>query len=78
MRIKRGLVDVGFIKLPDQWVGSLGNVKRQAARFGAAKAAVVWQVGLDDFQIILGAAGEGSCEMDHSSSIVPGGFEVMS
>jgi len=83
MGIKGGAVGERLGHLPDQRVGGRGDGKVQAARLGPTEGVVVGQIAGDQGGIGQGGSGQGAGQVDgarvgHSSSMVPGGFEVTS
>ena len=78
MRLKRRAAGKGFVHGPGQpvWLGK--DREGKAARAGPAQADMFGQQTLNQTGVFRCGTGQCSGQMDHSHSIVPGGFEVMS
>lgn len=64
--------------LPDQWILCRCDLKGQAAWLGAGKPGMLGDMRLHGRSFFCRDANQMTPKPDHSSSIVPGGFEVMS
>jgi hypothetical protein len=78
VRLKCGMVDEAFVKAPDKGVIGRLDAEGQTARLCPTKPDMLGQVVADKRHIRGVVTGKRPGDVDHSSSIVPGGFEVQS
>jgi len=71
-------VDEGLHHLEDHRIIGIGDLEAEAAGFGTAEPFVLGPVGAHGDGLIIGQATKLSTQAYHSSSIVPGGFDVTS
>ena len=78
MRIKGSMIDECFVHFPYQWVIRRSYSKYHATRFRQCQGDMRGQILHDNRRLIGVGTDQLTAEADHSHSIVPGGFEVMS
>jgi len=78
MRLERRAVREHFCNLPDKRIDALPHLEGKATGLGAGEPDMLGKMRRNEGGLCLVRADQLSGEPDHSHSMVPGGFEVMS